>query len=200
MNYTDEMLSLVKISGYGYKQELEALKEITESKDAKDTLEINGLNIKVNLHKQDVDIDASLKKYKQHSTHINNLLNSTGDKLPDPNVIKDIENISSSLKQMPSYKGTVYRYDDRVALPKVGETINIKNFYSTASNKEDLDMIPYYTQRKTFYEIESKNGKKLKNNAQYRNENEVLFDLDSKFIVVSASTKNGKNYIKMKEK
>lgn len=91
-------------------------------------------------------------------------------------------------------------YDNRETLPKPGETISIKSFYSTSNNKEELGQVPYYTTRKTLYEIESKSGKAIGKSARYTNENEVLFDINSNFVVIEAKTKNGKNYIKMKEK
>ena len=200
LDYDDDLLKVMEQSGMQYKKDIQELKNIIESKDAKDQIDIRGYKVNVNLHKKDVDIDESISKYKNNSIHMNNLLNKKGEQMPMPDTIRDIEDVSSSLKQLDSYKGTVWRYDDRTELPKPNETIKINSFYSTSSNKEDLDLVPYYTTRKTLYEIESKNGKKLNSNGRYTNEHEVLFDLNSEFQVVKAEVRDGKNYILMREK
>lgn len=200
LNHDDDLLKLMKQKSLSYQQDVQDLKDIIESKDAKDTINVRGYKVKVNLNKENVDIDESVRKYKSNSTYMNNLLNRKGDQLPSADTIRDIENLSSSLKKMNSYQGTVWRYDDRQTLPKPGETIKIDSFYSTSSDKEKLDMVPYYTSRKTLYEIQSKTGKKLDYNGIYSNENEVLFDLGSQFKVVEVKIKDGKNYVVMKQK
>ena len=196
-----EDMHYIKEQSASWPNELKELKEIMESPNATDEIEIKGgIKIPVNLHKQDVDVTWALRRYKSNSDYMNNLLRQDEDLYLEPSTIKDIENTSSALKKLKPYQGTVYRYDHRQELPKVGETITIPNFYSTAADKEDLEHVPYFSTRKTFYEIESKTGKLLPWNGEYGNEHEVLFDLGTKFEVVGAEKKGTKNYIKLREK
>lgn len=194
-----ETLELIK-QGQVYKQEKAELDTILNDEEATDSIKVDGIDMKLNLHKDlaDDQISNALMQYIEDSS-INDHLRGISEYPVSGKDLKKIEDIVSALKKLPDYKGTVYRFDDMLDEVKKGDIIEPKSFYSTSKDLEKLEEIPYFSTRPTKYVIESKTGKSLPTDKAYTNENEVLFNYDSKFKVTKVTTKNKKRIIYMKE-
>jgi hypothetical protein len=92
--------------------------------------------------------------------------------------------IRAALQKMKSFKGTVYRgthlSSASLAKHRPGEIINYPGFLSTSKNREASENFV----QNALLIIHGKNGKSVRNYSQVPQEDEILFDHNSKFKVI----------------
>lgn len=129
----------------------------------------------------------------QGATQINRTLNAKVDDYSFEEIINHVQSsvvISNGLSKLPPYQGTAIRYysadETFLKIHQKGEIVDYNSFTSSS-----FDDIKDFRNRNTKLVINSKNGKKIDGVSTKSDETEVLFDRDSKFLVLDVVT--GKN-------
>lgn len=133
------------------------------------------------------------------SYKINGLLR-LGEELPEE-LLEFQKHLDSALKKMPKYEGVVYRsltfdrHEDLVNFAhghKVGHKVYYQAYTSTSVNTSF-----YHEKPDIVIKINSKNGRDIR---RYNpKENEILYDRDMKFLIKSATFRNGIYFLEAEE-
>ena len=103
----------------------------------------------------------------------------------------DIKNLSNGLNKLVSYEGPVYRgkgflskleFEERIKTIEEGNIYIDKGFLSTSQNFFTGTEFTHGFKYRILYKINSKSGKPLGTQTYHEDENEVLFNKNSKFI------------------
>ena len=138
----------------------------------------------------------------------------TDEELSETPIKDQIKSISAFLRDAPKYNGITYRgmgfdianWGDRDRYNKFindftdSEFITLPSFTSTTHNKEiAIGFTGTRTTQRILFEIESKHGVVLDGAAQFAKEQEILFDKDSQFKVISVKRDGKTMHVKLEE-
>lgn len=159
------------------------------------------------LEKEELEVINSYTRlsYKYWNSYLRGKISKISE--DDSNKIKTLQNL---FEKMPKYNGDVIRGvdigDSRVFLNKFvpGEIVTMKGFVSTtiSENSRELGNFIKDEDSSVIFKINSKSGMPIDGLSQYPEENEILFNHNTKFKVVSISDTNeyftdDKKFIKM---
>lgn len=120
---------------------------------------------------------------------------------------KDVKELSNVLKEAPKFEGSSYRgmglYADEAnafnAQLKKGNIFSDKGFMSTSAKKEAATNFAKGYDFEYVFKINGKNGVSLGDVARIKEEEEILFNLDSKFSIKNVVKKGNRFEIELDE-
>jgi hypothetical protein len=102
----------------------------------------------------------------------------------EPKLINQVIVLRAALQKMKSFKGLVYRGTHlktaTLAKHKIGEIVSYAGFLSTSTSREACENFV----GNVLFVIHAKNGKAVRNYSQMPQEDEILFDHNSKFKIL----------------